>query len=200
MNQSSETRARILKVASGKFAHYGYLKTSLDEIARDARIAKGTIYYHFHDKEDLFLEAIHNKAEEFFQVLESQLEAVPGFEEKLTCFLNFPVHYIFENMPILVEGMRHIPLSYQEKLEKSRQDYKERMLRLLQEIMESGKAQGIINEKIDSGRFSEIINDWFLMGDANFANFDKELLIQRIERDHELIIQLLLYGIIKRRK
>lgn len=199
MKQSTETKTRILKVATELFSHFGYLKTSLDEIARDARIAKGTIYYHFRNKEDLFLEAVRNKAEEFFQVLKLELDSVADFEDKLTCFLNFPVHYIFENMPILVEGMRHIPLSYQEKLEDNRQGYKKRMLSLLQELMESGKAQGIINEKIDSGRFSEIINDWFLMGDANFINFDQKQLVQRIERDHELIIQLFLYGIIKRR-
>ena len=45
--------ARILEVARKRFETYGYRRTNIAEIARDAGVAPGTIYRHFEGKEDL---------------------------------------------------------------------------------------------------------------------------------------------------
>ena len=45
---------RILDVASKLLLHYGYDKTTVNDIAREAGVAKGTIYLHFDSKEALF--------------------------------------------------------------------------------------------------------------------------------------------------
>ncbi len=50
-------RERLLEAAVKTFARNGYRKTTLDEIASEARIANGTFYNHFRDKEDLYLQA-----------------------------------------------------------------------------------------------------------------------------------------------
>jgi len=52
------TRNKILSVASKLFSRYGFHKTSMDEIAKTARKAKGSLYYHFASKEDLFKEIV----------------------------------------------------------------------------------------------------------------------------------------------
>ena len=56
--KSDKTKKVILEVASKMFARFGFHKTTIDEIARSARKAKGSVYYHFTDKEDLFKEVI----------------------------------------------------------------------------------------------------------------------------------------------
>ena len=44
-----------IQAAAGRlFLHYGYRKTSVDQIAREAGIGKGTIYNYFRNKEELF--------------------------------------------------------------------------------------------------------------------------------------------------
>lgn len=48
----------ILKKAAGMFAKKGYHQTTVDEIARALGVAKGTIYYHFKNKEELYLAII----------------------------------------------------------------------------------------------------------------------------------------------
>ncbi|NLI13389.1 TetR/AcrR family transcriptional regulator [Pelotomaculum propionicicum] len=48
----------ILNTAAGIFAHKGYHQTTVDEIARALGVAKGTIYYHFKNKEELYLAII----------------------------------------------------------------------------------------------------------------------------------------------
>ena len=50
-----ETRAQhILDVASTLILRYGYHKTTMDDIAREADVGKGTLYLHWNTREDLF--------------------------------------------------------------------------------------------------------------------------------------------------
>lgn len=45
---------RILDAAAELFVHYGYDKTTVDDIARQAGVSKGAIYLHFKGKDALF--------------------------------------------------------------------------------------------------------------------------------------------------
>ncbi len=56
--QINNTKDKILTVAEKLFARFGFHKTSMDEIAKMARKAKGSLYYHFASKEDLFKEVV----------------------------------------------------------------------------------------------------------------------------------------------
>jgi AcrR family transcriptional regulator len=53
-----QTREKILSVASRMFGKYGFQKTTVDEIARTAHKAKGSVYYYYKSKEDLFLAVV----------------------------------------------------------------------------------------------------------------------------------------------
>ncbi|MEW6667019.1 MAG: TetR/AcrR family transcriptional regulator [Thermodesulfobacteriota bacterium] len=48
-------REAILKTAAGLFAEKGYKETSMAEVARISGVAQGTIFYHFKNKEELFI-------------------------------------------------------------------------------------------------------------------------------------------------
>src|SRR5436190_6489114 len=50
----SPSRARILAAAEERFAAFGYRRTGIAEIARDAGIAPGTVYRYFENKEEVF--------------------------------------------------------------------------------------------------------------------------------------------------
>ena len=50
----SKTRAAILAAATDKFASVGFAETTVDSIASGASVAKGAVYYHFKNKEELF--------------------------------------------------------------------------------------------------------------------------------------------------
>ena len=51
----------ILMEAARAFARFGFKKTSVDEIAKAAGVAKGTIYLAVESKEDLFYQALHRE-------------------------------------------------------------------------------------------------------------------------------------------
>ncbi|KZD05331.1 TetR/AcrR family transcriptional regulator [Oceanibaculum pacificum] len=56
-NHDPATQSRLDQVADAArrlFARYGYKRTSMDDIAREAGVAKATLYLHFKGKEDVF--------------------------------------------------------------------------------------------------------------------------------------------------
>jgi len=53
-----KTKDIIVSVAYKLFSRFGFQKTSMDEIAKTAHRAKGSLYYHFSSKERLFREVV----------------------------------------------------------------------------------------------------------------------------------------------
>jgi AcrR family transcriptional regulator len=56
--RAAERRGAIIEAAMDEFIARGYAATRLDDVAKRAGVAKGTIYLHFKDKEALFQELI----------------------------------------------------------------------------------------------------------------------------------------------
>lgn len=55
---SARKRRRILRAAHDLFLQQGYRKTSVDDVARKAEVAKGTVYLYFENKGQLLVHAI----------------------------------------------------------------------------------------------------------------------------------------------
>ncbi|HEY8489539.1 MAG TPA: TetR/AcrR family transcriptional regulator [Dehalococcoidia bacterium] len=51
---SPETRQRILEAARAVFAEYGYVDATVDHIISRCDVSRGTFYYYFKNKEDVF--------------------------------------------------------------------------------------------------------------------------------------------------
>src|SRR6478609_3543093 len=56
--RAAERREAIIEAAMDEFIARGYAATRLDDVAKRAGVAKGTIYLHFKDKESMFEELI----------------------------------------------------------------------------------------------------------------------------------------------
>lgn len=53
-----EKKLQIIKAAAKRFDRHGLNKTTLDEIARDLRIGKATIYHYFESKDQLYYDVL----------------------------------------------------------------------------------------------------------------------------------------------
>ena len=57
-SKSEEKRALILSAATKLFSEQGFSNTSMDQIAKEAGVSKQTVYSHFGNKDELFIESI----------------------------------------------------------------------------------------------------------------------------------------------
>ncbi|MGB8412850.1 MAG: TetR/AcrR family transcriptional regulator [Candidatus Binatus sp.] len=64
--QSQDSRDEILKAAMGLFANRGFHETSMSEVAREARVSKALIFWHFKTKEELFVAVLNRLLEPYF--------------------------------------------------------------------------------------------------------------------------------------
>lgn len=64
---AKEREQQIIRAAAKRFAKHGMNKTTLDEIARDIRIGKATIYHYFESKDELFFAALKWEADNFIE-------------------------------------------------------------------------------------------------------------------------------------
>jgi AcrR family transcriptional regulator len=71
--QPSESRERILAAAVSVFAHKGFQRASLDEIAAEAHLTKGAIYWHFRSKNDLFTSLLEYRFQQHTAPLAEEL-------------------------------------------------------------------------------------------------------------------------------
>lgn len=72
--QPSESRERILAAAVSVFARKGFQRASLDEIAAEAELTKGAIYWHFRSKNDLFSSLLQYRFQQHTAPLADDLE------------------------------------------------------------------------------------------------------------------------------
>jgi AcrR family transcriptional regulator len=64
--RSPDSRDEILKAAIRLFARRGFHETSMSEVAREAKVSKALIFWHFKTKEELFLAVLNRLLEPYF--------------------------------------------------------------------------------------------------------------------------------------
>src|ERR1035438_9423114 len=75
-------RERIVGGATRAFARNGYAATTIDQIARELGLSKGSIYTYFGSKEDLFVVSLQSIYESRFEALATVFAMDDPVEEK----------------------------------------------------------------------------------------------------------------------
>jgi AcrR family transcriptional regulator len=101
----SERRAQILTLAKKKFERFGFNKTTVDEIAKDANISKRTLYQEFENKEKILEELLMFEALSVRKAILNQINKIIDPTEKLQTFIRLALKYLDQN-PFIV-GVLH---------------------------------------------------------------------------------------------
>jgi AcrR family transcriptional regulator len=110
--RSAERRSAILDAAFEEFSTRGFAATRLDDVARRADVAKGTIYLHFADKETLFQELIRAQLSPVIGALEHAAHAEVPLHAIADRFVEVFVREVYETRRkdvirlIITEGQR----------------------------------------------------------------------------------------------
>src|ERR1700753_547073 len=72
-DQQDIKREKILEASYQRFLHYGYSKTTMNEIAGDLSLSKALLYYYFPDKSQLYVAVMRRLATDYLQSLENKI-------------------------------------------------------------------------------------------------------------------------------
>jgi AcrR family transcriptional regulator len=101
-----KTHERIFEAAIACFENHGYKKTAIDEIARSAGVGKGTVYLHFKDKDDLFVEVLKHKTDGLLKAATVGIDEEKDTISSLVCMAHNIIGYLNEN-PLLFNSLRN---------------------------------------------------------------------------------------------
>jgi len=141
--QVKEEKAEsILNTAKKMFGRYGLQKTTLDEIARMARVAKATIYNYFGSKDSVYLEVLRREADEIVEKISFSVgqEVLPG--DKVIAFARAKFRYMRKAINILNldrDGIEKVL----PKAESIRSELFEREVDIICSILEEGVEKGV---------------------------------------------------------
>lgn len=87
----SATKDRIAEVFAKHVARFGYAKTTLDEVARELRISKKTIYVHFDGKAEIYAYVVAGEAKREQARMRAEVASQPTYMAKLEMLMRFVV-------------------------------------------------------------------------------------------------------------
>lgn len=95
---SREKHKAILAAALTLFGHYGYRRTSIDDIAQEAGIAKGTVYLYFKSKEEIFRALSQQLLDQVLSAAGEAVRAHGTIEVRLRRIMEAKFGYLFDLM------------------------------------------------------------------------------------------------------
>jgi AcrR family transcriptional regulator len=158
-NNDPETmRDRILNHAAPLFIANGYTAISMREIAEAVGISKAGLYYHFKDKEDLFIAILKENLEEIGRIVSKARQSAPDTYTRLQTMTT----WIFQQPP---QQRAVIRLASQEMGNINPQTHS--VFNTLYHDKFIGQIEAILQEGIDRGELRPnppTVTCWILLG------------------------------------
>ena len=147
--------AQILQAAEKLFAKKGFYPTTIDEIAKEAKSAKGTIYLYFNNKEDLFFSVIETKLDLLLNKIQEAVEKPGSASQRIKTAISIHLKFLEENKNFF-KVMESFPEGLKKKLERKlkgrvvekQSRYIEILDRLIQEAIERKEIKALDSKKL----------------------------------------------------
>ena len=154
-----ERRRQILEAALAVFSRKGFHAANVSDVAAEAGVSQGTIYWYFESKEELLNAALLAFFGDFGEESFRAVEGCETAEEKLRC-----LGRSMEGFSETAEGLFTLFLSYW-----SSSDKRDEVAQMWAELLAEYKdlVVGIIEEGVRSGEFQPLDADslvWAILG------------------------------------
>jgi AcrR family transcriptional regulator len=146
VTESGSAKPSAIVLAGLKlFTQYGYRKTSIDDIAQAAQVAKRTVYLHFENKAAVFLAILEYLGDQVRQRCTAAERTAGTAVDRLTGLLDayfglgFALFSKSEHMPELEETFSKLA---QSRIGDLNTEYQERLARFLRSLQKAGEIGG----------------------------------------------------------
>ncbi|HVN47223.1 MAG TPA: TetR/AcrR family transcriptional regulator [Bacteroidota bacterium] len=89
----NEKENNILDAAQRQFEKFGYSKVTMDEIAENLGVVKGSLYYYFPNKEAVYKAVVQREQNNFLAQLHAELQTVVSASDKLRCYFRLRIAF-----------------------------------------------------------------------------------------------------------
>jgi AcrR family transcriptional regulator len=188
-----EKKECILSAAVRSFARFGFKKASVEDIAKEAGVAKGTVYLACESKEDLYYQAVHRELRAWIAEVSKMIDPRVPADELLQTVSAASIKYL-DDRPLVREllfgGTRTILPDWVERLEELRT----LGLANVVEILKLGIKQGRFRKDLDVDEVATLLHD-LQFATYVFHSADVERHSERLARRALAGYDLILHGL-----
>ena len=149
-------KSDIIRAAEHIFALKGFHKATIQDIARQAQYATGTVYLYFEDKNSLYFSIVEEKIKGLLHILRLNTSQAKGPREKLEVFVYESLRFFEKNQDFfrifVQEENRWLVRS---RLAKSAIAQKQKDFSI--ELVKEAQAAGLVRSDTDARQICEIL-------------------------------------------
>jgi AcrR family transcriptional regulator len=161
-----ETRKQLLAAAERVFARHGFSQTTMRDIAKEADVAIGGIYFHYRSKEEVATAVLEQRIKSTYIQVESEVAALPGsldIRSRIAVGIHAHVLARLEHGDFAI-ALRYardsqLPRSVRKRHHENVDQYRQ----FWQGLMEEGQRAGVIRNDVSVGMLL-----FFMFGAVNW--------------------------------
>jgi TetR/AcrR family transcriptional regulator, fatty acid metabolism regulator protein len=174
--KSPDKHRKIIRAATKVFAKKGFFNARISDIAKEAKVADGTIYLYFNNKFDILLSVFEQEIGKLIEQVSQLLEKEDDPKVKLEIFVANHLEEMKKNR-YLAEVI-HIELRQTSKLIREyRKNTFNEYLAIIALIIDQGQEAGVFRKEINSdiakqiifGALDEVSRCWHVGNDCSHA-------------------------------
>ncbi len=186
-------REKLIASAKEIFEHFGYKKTTMDDIAQSLGKGKSSIYYYFSSKEEIFQAVVENEA----GLLRTEvMKAIDKTNDPIEQIKN----YVLTRMRINKKTRNYFnvltndDLLHLDFIEKIREDFEKEEIKMMEDILKKGVESNKF--QIETPGFASIAIITAIKGleALLIEQYNDESTEDRLDK----LLRVLFYGIVKR--
>jgi AcrR family transcriptional regulator len=193
MVNKEEFRKKIVVSAGQIFSRYGFKKTTMDEIARELKMGKSSIYYYFKSKEEIFEAVVLYEANILRNELTTAIKSVESPVDKMKKYVYVRMKS-FEKLANYYNAIFDKNLDHFDFIEKIRAKYDLEELAILRLILFHGARKKVFN--VSDSEYTALAVQTTMKGLEVPLFWKKREL--NIEERLEAILEVLFNGILKK--
>jgi len=148
--KSVDKHSKIIVAATKVFAKKGFFNARISDIAKEAKVADGTIYLYFNNKFDILISVLEEEIGKIIEQIEKAIEKETDAERMLMIYIEKHLAAMKQNKNLA--EVIHIELRQSDRLVKEYRNktFKE-YIDLISDIIKKGQEQGVYRKDILPG-------------------------------------------------
>lgn len=195
--QQKTTKDAILDATDRLLARCGYKKMTIDDLAKEVGIAKGSVYLHFSSKEEIALSHIDRIIERLKANLRAIAVKETSCETRLQAMLIERVLYRFDSVQHYSQSLNDLLASLRPALLERRKRYFEEEAKIFSAVLDEGKQSGTFTkgDSVENARTLLLATNSLLPYSLSTQELGER---KEIEAKARRLADMLLRGLIQR--
>jgi len=167
--KTGEKYQAIIDAAVRVIAKQGYHNAQVSKIAKEAKVADGTIYLYFENKDDILISLFNEKMGQFVDTCRERIAEASSIEQKLYVLIHSHLSQLANDPEMAIVTQIELRQSNPE-ISKGIGLVLKQYFNLIDEVIQTGIAQGTFRDEIDVrlarkmifGTLDEVTTSWVM--------------------------------------